>query len=148
MWWNWHQNWCSKAETGTLFGQIVKNILHTHKAYRAVTIDLCTMPLMHWYFNYRLCCVHSYLWWYHGKIKYNTITQTRLHIYFNINFDATFTTSSQSITRFKYIQINALDFPTCEKCDFKFSMISMLKILFVPIINHVISSFVKINKSL
>ncbi len=38
--------------------------------------------------------------------------------YLDINFDATFTTSSQDIMFYKYVQINSLYCPICEKRKF------------------------------
>ncbi len=59
--------WCSNTEMVALFRQIT----HIGSLW-AVTINLCTTPLacMHWHFDYRLCCVHCCLWWYHGTIQH------------------------------------------------------------------------------
>ncbi len=105
---------------------------NTRKAYGGVTPDLCTNTahaLILWLLIV-LCA-----WQYHRKIQYHqqgSIMLTCMYSgfwlfirkglpfhYFNINFDATVTTSSQGITICKYLQINSLHFPICEKCDFK-----------------------------
>ncbi len=61
--------------------------------------------------------------------------------YFNIIFDATFNTSSEDITLCKYLQINSLYFPTCEKCDFKKCQVYFE---WIKILNHSVCKIVYI----